>query len=1406
MMKKLVCLILAMLIALPVFPAFAANVSTLTVENASNVNITVPLSLALTVGAGFEDAEVYIDDTMVDAFASTGAASYARSIDLSGMTYLGDATVKVVANYASGTETLTEPIVMSKMQGEATEVFPMETLDTFDGTASTMPYTTSANTNGKYKLYEEGTNKALEIQMQSTSSFYIQKANLGLNKGAIFTLDFDMKFENNDENPPANEIPKARFLLELRDYGPNSSGYPFNGDKTKSSITMVGKNDQQGIFCSGEEGCANTQLYTKQWYNVRVVMNTIGKGVQIYLKKQGETEWVLQADFPNYGLVGLKSFRFSNYGLDGNDSIIYDNIKLTQQREDSVWYAKTGYAYEGEPVSELPISGGQIEVKFSKDMGQIADGAITFTNKNGEAIPFTGSYNAETFIYTITPTAVLRSNSEYRLQIASGILAADYSPALSEQPMTVVTEKHPVYVISATANAGVVEVEVDDSSAEGEVMLVCRYDGGKLVAANAVDLSEGAGEYTVVMENTLTELETRIFILNGFSTMTVVDTYIIGGDSAVGNTALIYPPDTHPRVFLNNETIAYLQENKASEVHAANFNNLLSLANEDLPALPANKALSTSISDQLVARALMHALGETSESHARETVEYALEYFDAPTSSKTSTMDIYEDLGNHGIEPGALIYDWCYDVMIDAERDRLAKSIRDLMYDDRQPFHPDKPEEWTAIAGKEVGDPVRYSSIAAVAIYDRYPEIYDAIMPHIQGDMAEIMRTFGQAGALSDGSISYTREWRSYYVALLFERMGYPDFYGDQSKVGYKMLYSRLPYGGIFKQGDDYLQNGYHIGQYADGTGLSEVLSLVAAMNDDPYLRFQYVKQHYNPKTWENLLLTEKPMELKLPDDLPLAYYIDEPKSEIMARTSWQDGLDSPAVSALLSMHNRRTGDHDHGHIGEFQLYYKGPLTMPGGLYSGTGGAWGGLHWDNYYSRSVSSNCMLVYDPNEKYVRGKKQVEANDGGQLMVAPEDGSNVIGGLEEQMSDSNIWATTEAHYIGPNENTPAFSYIKGDITNAYSKNKMQSYKRGMVFMDTFNETYPGVMVVYDRVVSKDASFKKSWLLQSVTEPVVDANKITIVNTEEGCNGKLVNTTLFPEAVDITKVGEVGKYIVNGKEYPASNDMSDVYKGGIRLEVSPKQENKVDVFVNAMYVTDADGNAPELPMIKEETEQFVGVTTLDRTVLFSKDSRRINEEFTFTVRDNGYEEMLCFITDVEHGKWCIEGENERFVIAADAEGYSLTFSAEPGTYRIYPTTDTATTLTYAEVQKERIGDFSIKLDSTYTYVKSPNKLVNEIPCFAIADLAERYFGAQTVQNGSVLTITTKDGATIKITAGSSRYTYNGSGSSKTVTMGIAAFMENGVMYVDGRKLLGDLGLSQAWIPRAKVFIIRNK
>ncbi len=853
------------------------------------------------------------------------------------------------------------------------------------------------------------------------------------------------------------------------------------------------------------------------------------------------------------------------------------------------------------------------------------------------------------------------------------------------------------------------------------------------------------------------------------------------------SAAIITPSadDTHPYVYLSDDFIAGLKNEDGSikKEYESQYNYFKKIATGDLPAQPEGGYISSSISNKLMARALMYALGEFDYDHARATIEYTLKYLEKPLTAQTYSINMYKDLGTNGIQTGALVYDWCYDAFKEEEKELLASYIVEIYEDTngdgspnyKQPASIKNPSSWGDLAGKAVGQPLIYNTIAVTALYDIKPELYNSVMEKVQGDMAKIVKVYGSAGALSDGSISYTREHYSYYVYMLLKRLGAEDgklsaYYGDQQPLGYKLMYSRLPYGTYFRYGDNHPNS---IGIYSNGSETTD-LGLLASMYQNGYFNHQYLKENNNSISLLAFLAMDQTVPPELPDTLPLAYETKSPRSEVMARTSWQDGVNSPAAYAYMNMNERRTGDHDHGDIGSFQLYYKGPLTMPGGIYAGTD--WGQQHWRNYYTRTIAANCITVYNPNEKFPWSNINLEANDGGQKVVK----NWVISDVASHISEStNIWAVTESTFIGPNKNTPAFSYLKGDITNAYSSDKMESYKRGMVFMDTFSETYPGVMIVFDRVVSKDATFKKKWLLQSVNAADVSGNKITITNTMDGANGKLVNTTLMPSSVEIKEVGGFGKYISDGKEYPAPNDSyTGAYSSGFRLEVSPKEANTEDIFLNAMYVTDADGNAAELPMIKEETNEFVGVTTLDRQVYFSKSGEFITNEFTINVRDNNNgSNMLCLVTDITPGKWTVSGNGTTLTLESVKNDNCLTFSVAPGTYKVTPADSSATltSITWEEAEKEKFGDFVVKLDTCYMYLPDEAYLSEEgIPYLSAKTCENLGKNISVSTNGNTVTVN-HDGYISTIKVGEMSYIFNG----KTTAIENPAIIHNGKIYL---------------------------
>ena len=815
-------------------------------------------------------------------------------------------------------------------------------------------------------------------------------------------------------------------------------------------------------------------------------------------------------------------------------------------------------------------------------------------------------------------------------------------------------------------------------------------------------------------------------------------------------TDLPKPPAEHPRVFFTKAYLPILKENLKSEVMRSSYEYIKKLSQAKLPPQPG--VMSAAVARQLEARAFMYAIGEASVEHAKETIAYTIEYLSNPKTLQTSTIEIYKDFGMNGITPGAFVYDWCYDCMTPSDKSRLGAAIVRMMLDERQIVRPDNTDDvksWNELCGYAAGEPLKYMSVAMIALYDEYPQLYHAMAEKILGSMADARKMLFKAGNVIRG-ISYETDSYSAYVMRLFERMGVPDIFGrDYTKTGYKFLYSRLPDGRLIKDGDDFTGKNYIPFQYQSTMVGYNALAVFGTMGNDGYLYSEWLR--YNSKnSIDILLLVDPSVKPKLPDTLPLAIYSEPPMSEITARTSWQYGIDSPAAVAFMNMHNRKCGDHTHADVGSFQIYYKGPLAISGGMYEGENSSYGTEHYRNYYIRTVAHNCMTIYDPNETFLWGSRTDLANDGGQKLTS-FNGSVLTYTMDEFMSDDALRSVTEGVYIGPDKKTPAYSYIKGDLTSAYSE-KVKKHQRAMVFMDLFREDYPAAFVVFDYIKTSNKSFKKSWLLHSVEEPKVNGAFTTIARTENGYNGKLVNKTMYPENIVIEKIGGEGReFETNGVNYPTKplTPGADPVLGNWRVEISPEDESEEDIFLNAMYVTDYDKNLPELPMYREDTPTHTGVTVSDRMVMFSRNGRQINNDFELTVRENGYPEMLCLVTDLSPGMWRIEnGGNTMYQKVKETENV-LVFTAKPGRCVISRADEVTeeTPFVYAEAEKEKIGDFLIRVGNIFSYVKKPTMLIEDIPYVSSTDLT--LFGCEILERGTDSVTAVKDSMTAVFTVG---------------------------------------------------------
>ena len=191
-----------------------------------------------------------------------------------------------------------------------------------------------------------------------------------------------------------------------------------------------------------------------------------------------------------------------------------------------------------------------------------------------------------------------------------------------------------------------------------------------------------------------------------------------------------------------------------------------------------------------------------------------------------------------------------------------------------------------------------------------------------------------------------------------------------------------------------------------------------------------------------------------------------------------------------------------------------------------------------------------------------------------------------------------------------------LTGDLTDAYSK-KVQQATRSFVFLNLHDEKVPAALIVFDRVVSADAKFRKYWLLHTQEEPRIDGASAIVDCTQHDQRGRLTLDVLLPADTNrqLTSVGGPGKeYWVFGTNYandiePRQLERSSLEPGQWRIELSPRAASCDDSFLTVMQVTDraAPDRLPvRLVELRDRVGSYIERPDGSRLVLFRRDGQR--------------------------------------------------------------------------------------------------------------------------------------------------------------------------------------------------------
>lgn len=738
----------------------------------------------------------------------------------------------------------------------------------------------------------------------------------------------------------------------------------------------------------------------------------------------------------------------------------------------------------------------------------------------------------------------------------------------------------------------------------------------------------------------------------------------------VNGVEIPIPPTVHPRLYLRSSDIPELRERLKNPEIKKTIVKIQKLGVDRTPEEEAKApdrsgfryyAEMRGVTSRVQLEALDYLLNKK-KSVARKAIVAMLDTLRNTNYGKKGDLS---RASGQMLMCGAMVYDWCYDQMKDSEKKAYINEFVRISKTMECGYPPKNTEP---IAGHSSEWMVMRDMLsAAIAIYDEFPEMYNHVMTMLCRDYIPV-RNYVYAGHNYHQGTSYAnvRFSNDLFSLWILDRMGAGAVYDPaQQFVMYDFLYRRRPDGMVLPAGD-----------VNPGIGGSYGLPAMLAYSyyKDPYLAYEYKR---NTKIDNHCLIfdvlwRDYTIEPKSPETLPLTKYSGTPYGWMIARTGW----DKNSVIAEMKINEHFVGNHQHMDGGAFQIYYKGPLAIDAGAYHGTSGGYNSAHNKNFFKRTVAHNSLLVFDPNEKFASwnyggtDKTEFADNDGGQRM--PGDRWETCRSFADLLSDEYTTGQVLAHGTGGDYMAPEYSYLSGDITKAYS-DKVKEVKRSFVFLNLKSEKVPAAMVVFDKVVSKNAEFKKHWLLHSIEQPQVSENGIVIKRTKDGDSGMLSNTVLLPakENLDMQVIGGKGKeFWVNGTNYAnapqAGRPDPRNERGEWRVEVSPSAPANEDYFLNVIQV--ADNNCNELHKASLlKGENLVGAVIADRIVTFSKDGETINGKAEMDVQGNGTFKFV--MTNMKPGTWQVKKDGKIFIPYkwVGAEDGVLSFEGGSGHYEFF-------------------------------------------------------------------------------------------------------------------------------------------
>jgi len=720
----------------------------------------------------------------------------------------------------------------------------------------------------------------------------------------------------------------------------------------------------------------------------------------------------------------------------------------------------------------------------------------------------------------------------------------------------------------------------------------------------------------------------------------------------------------HPRLIIEKDKIETIKQNLTHPQNIDRYKRLVEASEKNYSdcSLDISKSNNHNYDylSYIEANAFLYALGKDTL-HAQKAVKGIKEYL-ATYRAQFSNLAESREAGNL-VFRASLVYDWCYDNLTDEDKNYIINEClllfcasehgRDGLYA-LNAYNSDHGEEYVLIKNM-LG--------FAVAAFDEIPYYFNNVCKRIVEEFVPSRNfryensDFNQMG----DNYGIFRSGADSFLKLILKNLGRDDLLTqNQSKQAYQAIYRKNPNGDFMRDGDCYSLP--ILGGYQVPSGYTALLFIQSLMSSDSYLKGEYYKVTANLNSNSladsfisdamHLALNDVSVFPKQKNDLPLSKYFGDKSGVMVARTSWDDGINSNTMTVSMKVSENNMGSHGHSDSGHFYIYYKGPLAVDSGVYEPISGN-KSMHLNNYYRQTVAHNSVLIGG------KGQKRISGID-----------------TYSKMSTGTQFGEVLGYDFGKDLNKPDYTYLKGDLTKAYD-GAAEEYTRSFMFFNFFDEIYPGALIVFDKITSTSEDDKKTYLLHSQNEPEISGNTITIKNTTDyGYNGRLINKTLLPKS-DVN-IDKISGYVVGENDYTVGK----AHKTGIgdesgnyRVEISSSVPEKTEYILNVLQVSENDDSIEALPSELIETDGFYGVKIKDRIALFSKNRDRSAESTEFEIFSES-KQKIC-VCDLKEGTWNVYKDGTLYdtvtvsenggvaYFEGDGGAYSLSYASSDGAYK---------------------------------------------------------------------------------------------------------------------------------------------